>query len=154
MVRKGTALILFWLMMVVVATSQPSLGYCLCLQKVFLVECPCYNLVEEENCSHVCGGDFCDCSSQETAAIDAVHFAPCNDCTLSLQLKLDEFVGADSFQRTHHDGETLAVSWQSREIEPPISLKDSIHGIRGSPPPDAGLIPSVPLRVRYSVFLV
>ena len=154
MVRKGTALILLLLMMVVVATSQPGLSYCLCFQKVFLSGCPCQDLVEEEACSHTCDGDLCDCSSQDAAEINQVNLSPCQDCPLSLQLEIGDFVGADSSQNTPHAGGHLTPPGQFGELEVAISLKDSIHGIRGSPPPDAGEIPPISLRVRYSVFLV
>ncbi len=152
MVRKGTALILLWLMTVVVATSQPGLTYCLCLQQVLVGECSCRDLVEEETCSQECS---CDCSSQETPEIDEEPHAPCQDCLQSLWLDLDDFVGTDSPQTSSHEGDNLQTSpEQFGEIDTTAVLISSSYGIRGSPPPIAGLIPSVSLRVRYSVFLI
>jgi hypothetical protein len=155
MVRKGTALILLWLMTVVVATSQPGLSYCLCLQTVFVGECECVDLIHEGTCSRVCDEAPCDCCSQDSSRHDDVPSSPCQDCSLQLQLDLDDFVGADSIPTPSHEGfELMSCPVQLREVDIVSSLKNSIHGIRGSPPPIAGLIPSISLRVRYSVFLV
>lgn len=155
MVRKFTALVLFWLMTVVVATSQPGLSYCLCLKTVFVGGCECVELVREGTCSRSGDEGPCDCSSHDTAEIDEELPSLCQDCSLDLRLELDDFVGVDSVRTPSHEGfELVPLPNEAEEINIVFSLKSSIHGIRGSPPPVAGLIPSVPLRVRYSVFLV
>lgn len=155
MVRKGTTLIMFWLMTVVVATSQPGLNYCLCLETIFVGECECIDLVNEGTCSRASDEGPCDCSSQDSTEIREEIFTPCQDCILSLRLELDDFVGVDSIQTPSHEGfELVPLPNKAGEIDIAFSLKNSIHGIRGSPPAVTGLVPSVSLRVRYSVFLV
>ena len=145
---------MLWLMLVGVATSQPGLSYCLCIQKVFVGECECLDLIPEGACSRVSGEGSCDCSSQDISEIDEAPSNTGQDCSLSLSMELDNFVGVDSIQTHSRDGAApMASPWQFGETDGAFSLRSSIYGIRGSPP-FVGLIPSVPLRVRYSVFLV
>lgn len=153
MFRKLTATVLLWLMLVVVATSQPGLGYCLCLHKVFVGECECLDITPEGTCSRVSGEGSCKCSSQDTSEIDASP-KRAQDCSLNLCIGLDNFVVVDAAQTSSRDGsDSMAPPRQFGETAAAISHRSSIYGIRGSPP-FVGLIPSVPFRVRYSVFLV
>ena len=155
MLRKGTTLIMLWLMTVVIATSQPGLSYCFCLKGFFVGECECVELVKEGTCPRVCDEGRCDNALQETSEIEEELPHPCQDCSLSLQLELDDFIGVNSIQTPNHEGfEFITPLGQSGEIDFLFSFKNSFHGIRGSPPPVAGLASSVPLRVWYSVFLV
>ena len=154
MFRKLTALVLLWLMLVVVATSQPGLSYCLCIQKVFAGECECLEIVPEGTCSRVSGEGPCGCSSQDTSEIVENPPNPCQDCSLNLCIELDTFVGVTPIQTHSRDGaDPMASPRQFGETDTAFSLISSIYAIRGSPPFE-GFIPSVPLRVMYSVFLV
>ena len=155
MLRKGTALIMLWLMMVVVATSQPGLSYCLCLQEVFVGGCECPEPDHKNACSAESGEGSCNCGSQDTEIVAEDSLLPCQNCSLSLHMEFDHFLANDSVQTPGHEGTVhLFPPGQSGEIDTVSPLISSIHGIRGSPPPIPGLIPSVSLRLKYSVFLV
>ncbi|SHJ31969.1 hypothetical protein SAMN02745181_1751 [Rubritalea squalenifaciens DSM 18772] len=153
MPRKLTALVMLWLMLVGISTSQPGLGYCLCIQNFFVGKCECLDVIPEGACSRFSSEESCDCSSQDTSEID-VSPNRGQDCSLDLYMELDNFVAVDSIQSHSRNGADPMASPRSLgEIATAFSLTRSIHGIRGSPP-FVGLIPSVSLRVRYSVFLV
>ena len=153
MLRKLTALVMLWLMLVGIATSQPGLSYCLCILNFFVGKCECLDILPEGTCSRVSSEKSCDCSSQDTSEINV----PPNrgqDCSLDLYMELDNFVVVDSTQSHSRNGADPMASPRSLgEIATAFPLIRSIHGIRGGPP-FLGLIPSVSLRVRYSVFLV
>lgn len=155
MVRKGTALVLLWLMTVVVATSQPGLNYCLCQKRLFVGSCECPGPVKHDiRSSEGCEGN-CNCSAKKPSHIDSELHLVCRDCVRSLWLKLDDFTGCDSFQTPGHQGVCFQIpSALSDKMD--ISLPPSffIDGIRGSPPPPPGLVPSFSRLIRYSVFLV
>lgn len=148
-----TALVMLWLMLVGVATSQPGLSYCLCIQKVFVGECKCLDIIPEGTCSHVSSEGSCNCFSQDISEIDAPPIRG-QDCSLSLSIDLDNFIGVDATLPHSRDiAAPVASPILFGETTTAFFFTRSIHGIRGSPP-FVGLIPSVSLRVRYSVFLV
>lgn len=153
MFRTFTALVMLWLMLVGVATSQPGLSYCLCMQKVFAGECECLDIIPEGTCSRVSNEGSYDCSSQDTSELDESSPNRCQDCSLNLSIELDGFVGVPIQPHSRDGADSMTSPRQFGEIDAAFLLRSSIYGIRGSPP-FVGLIPSVPLHVRYSVFLV
>lgn len=157
MLRKITASVLFLLMTVVVATSQPGLRYCLCLEEVFFSNCECDTLVDDDECQNTLREENLDSdsfASKEDRTVESLY-CTCEDCSTALSLNMEDHitgVGSVPFESLK------AIDLQLPAVIPDtinslLSLRSSILGIRGSPP-FVGLIPSEPLRVRYSVFLV
>lgn len=154
MIRRLTAFALLWLMTVVVATSQPGLSYCLCLQEVFVGGCECSDLVPQSTCSLAASDGDCNCSSEKPSETPNAELSSCLDCSLSLFVELNDFVGASSLQMPSQASSdfNLPIGWNAGG-DPALTLRNCIHGIRGSPPP-AKPVSCVSLQVRYSVFLV
>ncbi|MGJ8677065.1 MAG: hypothetical protein ACSHX0_06085 [Akkermansiaceae bacterium] len=155
MLRKVTASVLLLLMTMVVATSQPGLHYCLCLKTIFFNSCECVDLIETGDCSQIKGTDELSFPCHTSNDREEAFKISLDNCSLDLVLNLDDFI------ESNFDG----VVKGKVGVDSPIpllfveeanfipSLRSRIHGIRGSPP---HLVESssVPLRVRYSVFLV
>ena len=147
MIRKGTAVILLWLMSVTIVTSQPTLQYCLCLDAVFVEGCPC-PAAEKVAVTSSCGFDSNSPDCESLAP-------PCGECSVDLVYKMGDFVCTSA-----HDLGPTNLAWDSPILflsEAIIARKAcflaSIHGIRDGPPPPL-VFASVPHRLRYSVFLV
>lgn len=155
MIQKGIALILLWLMTVVVAVSQPGLRYCLCIHEISVGECQCPGTVHQEGCTSACDDGSCDCSSRDTSGPEDQTCFFNLDCSVILQMELADFLGSSPHQNISLDGPdspSFPIPFVTLDCRP--LLHGFVHEIRGSPPPLAKLGPSVPLRVRYSVFLV
>jgi len=116
--------------------------------------CECSDLIPPGSCSRVSSDGDCNCSSKESTKGVDEQVVSCSDCSLSFVVELDDFVGADSLQPPSQSSSDFhsSIEWDG-EKNPALTLRNSIHGIRGSPPL-VGLISSVSLQVRYSVFLV
>lgn len=116
--------------------------------------CECSDFIPQGSCSLSDSDGDCDCSLRKSAERVDDEAISCHDCFLSLVVELDDFVGADPLQTPSQSSSELhsSIEWDG-EKNPALTLKNSIHGIRGSPSL-VGLFPSVSLQVRYSVFLV
>lgn len=152
MLRKFTALCLLSLMMVVVATGQGTLRYCLCLQEIYSGDCDCcLELVETDSCAE----DSCSshCHEQLDSASEVnVHLSENDDCSVTLSVKLDDHVNPSINLTLAGGGEHFA-----QPQSPDSGLKfapnyiSAKNGKRG--PPGAAYFPdSVPFRIRHSVF--
>lgn len=156
MFRKLTAATLLWLMTLVVATSQPGLRYCLCLHEVYLSGCTCANMPDGESCPHADRSS--EDSSKSFSASDSDHLSlldcSCEDCSVSLAVDGNDYILTDHLSAHDFRDHAASKSFPANlEVVSPLQLRTSIHGIRGSPP-RPGLIPSVPHRLRFSVFRV
>jgi hypothetical protein len=154
MYRKLTALFLICLMAVASATSQAGLRYCLCLHTVFVGDCGCSELVSVGNCPRA-SADSCGCSGCSQNEEVAAEISLCNDCSVDLSLKLDDYTSAEGKQLISKSSFAslgfVSPSNATGFLVP--ARRISVHGTRGSPPPFLA-VSSVPLFVRHSVFLI
>jgi len=160
MFRKFSAIIQFMLMLVVVATSQPSLSYCLCAHEVYVGGCPCgesLEIADEAILDHSSCSDCCDeCLLEKTdPSLQQLEQPPCSNCIVVLSINVDDFTlgSLDVFTTSALESispqlvEVVAYHFDSQSFPP------AIHGIRGSPPPVLTAY-SVPIFVRNSAFLL
>ncbi len=148
MIQQLTALILSCLMLVVSATSQVGLRFCLCEKTMFMSECPC------EEAPNVDVASSCSCSESCDDPVTETEY-PCDDCDLTIVLEFDECVpqwGSD-FKVS---SEILDLPFQSfvlSEILSPKANEILLLEVSRGPPP--GLLrASTPLYLRHSVFLI
>ncbi len=96
MFRKFSAIIQFMLMLVVVATSQPILSYCLCAHEVYVGDCPCGESLEiaagavldDSSCSDCCD----ECLLPKTdPPLQQLEQPPCSNCIVVLSINIDDF---------------------------------------------------------------
>ena len=156
MLRKTTALTLLWLMTMVVATSQPGLRYCLCLETAFVGDCDCVAVLAPEQCVGYSNDLTAPCACQFHVDHREFHASSCSGCAVDLFIGPNHFVDdVASRDFTLDKPGVIALikfcSGNGSSLLPPLRAR--VHGIRGSPPPLV-VNSSVPLRVRYSVFLV
>lgn len=155
MVRKLTATFLFFLMMVASAT-QAGLRYCLCLETIFVSDCECSELVSAGDCSGASTktSDSCECSRCEQIGETTAEASLCDDCSIDLRLQIDDYTGAAGAEGTGKSASVdVGVIFSSYSADIPATVrKGSIYGTRGPPP--YKVVPSVPLFIRHSVFLV
>lgn len=156
MFQKLTAIVLLWLMTLVVATSQPGLRYCLCLDEVYLGDCGCMDRPGNDFCLHTAqasGHQPEFLLANETVASGKIDCS-CDDCSVSLAVGSSDFVSIDhSLSQNYRDlSDSKSFNTDTR-VESLLQLRTKIHGVRGSPCL-TGLIPSVPHRLRFSVFRI
>lgn len=152
MIRKLTASALLWLMMVVTATSQPGFSYCLCLKTFFAGQCECVSIVGAENCPRTASATICECES--ACYSQEVVFTSSGDCAVDLFVPQEGFFGSLNTVAPERSDLAITPGYVSQDEDSLIpSLRARVHGIRGSPPRQVVDL-SVPLRLRYSVFLV
>ena len=128
MIQRLTGAFLLGLMMVVTATSQGALYYCLCLNTVSAGACACGGAgpdgshlsqdepepCHEDHCCHSCGKEAPDRGSPASAEAICGH-----DCTIKLQLQVNDFCHlpdlGSSFKK---DGpvETLTPALETRAL--------------------------------------
>lgn len=149
--RGLIAFALLMLMTVVVATSQPGLRYCLCFETAFFGNCECVSGV------HCAGGEVaCDshaCACQAGAGEAALK--SCEDCSIDLSIDLGDFADVTARGAGEKSLPPLLVSL-SMDRESNLSPRSqSVEFVlaHGSPPPLAECR-SMPLHVRFAVFLV
>ena len=154
MLRKITALCLLSLMMVVAATSQGGLHYCLCLDEFYAGDCNCcLESVEADSCD----ADSCSSHCQEqldSGAKDSERQCETGDCSVTLSLELDDHVYS-GFNLSLVGGCENCSPFQSPDsgLKFGLQLISAKNGKRG--PPGAEYCPdSVPLRIRHSVFRI
>lgn len=163
MIRQITALVLFCLMTVVVATSQPGLRFCLCLEEFFVANCECADscVIEEASMNHdagCCTGS-CDLVSHETSLGDFSKICALSDCSLNIHFESSDFVESSNQVRSDlKDEHSKELSFPSIDLFSEESLacflRSSIHGTRGSPSLHGRSLSTYPLYKRFSVFLV
>jgi len=163
MVRKITALVLFCLMMVATATSQPGLRYCLCLNEFFITDCECADScaleeIPESHDNESCT-DHCDMVSQEASSENSSVLHAHSDCSRDIHFESNDFVESNNQVRSGtRDNHSKEISFSSVDLFSEESLacflQSSIHGTRGSPSKVGINLPSLPLYKRFSVFLV
>lgn len=156
MFRKIQAVILLWLMTLAVATSQPGLRYCLCLHDFYLNDCACALLYDDEFCQVTArfpGESLKVLSSAESENVSPLKCLP-EDCSIGLSFDESNYISNEliSVPKLPEQSEASQVV-ANIDVMNPLRLRSVIHGIRGSPQ-FAGLIPSLPHRLRFSVFLV
>lgn len=153
MFRQFTAFVLFTLMTAMTATGQYGLRYCSCLHELFISDCECAELVENGSCqlSETCESPAC--GKRQTVPDSYSTDELSRNCFVDLYIHLDDFDASEVSQLKCADKKApssaplaLIPTWRD-------GFAPSATGNRG-PPPFVGLIPSEPLRVRYSVFLV
>lgn len=143
-------------MTLVVATSQPGLRYCLCLNEVYLSECGCMDRSDNDfhlHTSQTSGHQSEFLLANETVASAKIDCS-CDDCSVSLAADNSDFVSIDhSLSQNYRDlSDSKNFNTDSRVMSL-LQLRTKIHGVRGSPCL-TGLIPSVPHRLRFSVFRI
>lgn len=148
MIHKLTALILSCLMLVVSATSQVGLQFCLCEKTVFMGECPCDETSEVQAVAEC---SCCELHDDSTPEIPV----PCDDCVVTIELKFDAFVPqpASDFKISN---ELTMLPHQAFIKEDTYNLHNSEVmeiEVSGSPPPHLHCS-SRPLYVRHSAFLI
>jgi len=157
MFRKLSAIIQLTLMLVVVATSQSSLSYCLCAHEVYAGDCSCGetadNAVPRNSSCSDCD-ENCPLTKTETVLVQ-LEQPPCTHCIIDLSIHVDDFIlGAlggfsTSTQEVIAPQSVEAVAYQFDSQSFPIA----VHGIRGSPTPILTAY-SVPIFVKNSAFLL
>ena len=156
MLRKFTATALFCLMMVITATSQTGLRYCLCLQTVFVGDCDCEDLIPSDSCAKVSPKTSCCCACEEQDLCEehTAEISLCDDCSVDLTLQLDDFTTAVSLKiEGKLSAATPSFTSPPFQIEIPTSISHrSTNRTRG--PPAYLVVSPVPLFIRHSVFLV
>lgn len=162
MFRKLTAVIQLMLMLVVVATSQPSLSYCLCAHEFHVGDCPCNQEVtggndellttsEHSTCSKGC----CSQQSEKTETQPSFQPQPCNDCVVNLSIDVDDYtLGSVVINKGSCDHLDTPDCANAVDLLITNNTFDtSIYGIRGSPLSSLRA-QSVPLFVRHSAYLL
>lgn len=151
MTRRLIALALLLLMTVVVATSQPGLRYCLCFGTASFGSCECVSESQSNDDGATCGSASCPCPAETEEAF----LQSCENCSVEIFINLDEFADVTVRDATEKSVPLHVPSVSGvcdSNILSPIR-RAGFHEARGSPPSVVELT-SVPLRVRYSVFLV
>lgn len=161
MFKKFAAVIQLTLMFVVVATSQPSLSYCLCADEFYLGDCVCHvNVTDADASSKGCSEGCCSHSTKEASDSNeptklALHTQPCTNCLVDLSLSVDDFILASVESAKKNDTTLLThgIIHSVNSLATKSTFSASIHAIRGSPPSIRNGH-SVPLFVRHSAFLL
>ena len=148
MFQKLTASLLFGLMMMVTATSQGAVYYCLCQNTITVGHCGCDEVDAAEQ------GAKCHCCEEEAdpeIAAEAVHR---HDCTIAFLIDVDDYGLSSDPVSTSREDESDQVFLSSRDREGNALWQhlDPTHGVKG--PPDRSSIPGVSLYLRNLVFLV
>jgi len=156
MVRKLTALVLLGLMMVVTATSQASVRYCLCLQTVFVSDCECHEPVSAGSCSrkNAEANGPCNCSEIDSDDGKSTGISLSEDCVIDLTVAIGDYPNSKEFAVSGKiSSASLLVFSPSSKVDIPTFVRNySLTGTRG--PPRLLMAPPVPLFLRHSVFLV
>lgn len=156
--RKLTAILLLFLMMVVMATSQGGIFYCLCLDTMTVGSCGCEVAGEEgpqaDHAGSELEGDLCHCCHESESVEESVSTVGPHDCNVELLLSLGDFCGTSpSFHALDELSEvdTLGrAGWEDGAFS--VRFNDGRWSCR--PPPDPSRSHSVPLYLRHLVFLV
>jgi len=159
MVLKLTASVLLGLMMVVTATSQAGVRYCLCLQTILIGDCACHELVSPEKRpgKGADAGGCCECTAKGGSIAVEKQEAENplgNDCCIKLTVEINDFTTSGGLEFSAKFSPTpVLISSPSSEIGIPAVVRNcSLNQTRG--PPRLSVVPSVPLFLRHSVFLV
>ena len=158
MYRKFTAIIQLMLMLVVVATSQPSLSYCLCAEEVCVGGCPCDDLIEVGSEASSCCSE-CEAhgflNSEESDLLDPLSRPLCPDCLVEISINIEDFtLGSVTITESvsHDVNAPYVVGLVDLDLVEQ-SFKSSACGNGGSSRLVSSVY-SVPLFVRYSVYLI
>lgn len=167
MVRRIASFILFCLMTVVVATSQPGLSYCLCLEEFFIGGCGHPTLKIAKPASDHLPHGTCPClllegpGNRKTVNCETLISEeplacpfPCPDCSIDLVTELDAFIVSEPLRVPKQTTQELMGLLGIRETGTSLrTSRKSSYGIRGSPAPDLPFS-TISIRLRSLVFLV
>lgn len=149
MVHKLTALIQLPLMAVVVATSQPGLNYCPCLEELCVGSCECSKEPSPNaSCSTSCDSD--SCSDIEIAEANIPECSS-SDCLVSILFETEDFVNFVHEVRPTGDDGGQSSSFPSASD---LTLRTVSLCRQRGPPRTVAFPYSVPLFIRHSVFLI
>lgn len=147
MTRKLTASTCMLVMALLITLKHPVLGYCLCLDSYFTVNCVC---VEEDTPQNTCNG-CCDTSHTQNTHHSPQKPTPCDDCTEHLTIDVGQFVW-NSTNDIPADAESLFNIQAHQTNDSFIHLSPFFlnRNFRSNPPPDY-LIRNFPLSSRHDV---
>lgn len=150
------------LMLVVVATSQPSLSYCLCAHEFHLGECPCKKELVDDNDRVLLTSKQTPCTkgccSQQVEEIEtqlSYQSQPCTGCEVNLSIDIDAYtLGSLEINKSSSNHFKTPACTNAVDLQITNNTFDtSISGIRGSPP-SLSRAHSVPFFVRHSAYLL
>ena len=154
MIRKITALCLFFVMLVVTATSKSGLRYCLCLEEIYAGDCNCcLDFVNASTCiSEACTS--CSQEEEKSLAVNSSSLCDGTDCSVALSFDLGDYFNP-SVNYSLSDSSEHRSSLQSPGlVVNPYSKSIRVANGKRGPPIEFTIPEAVPLRIRHSVFLI
>ena len=157
MFRTFSASILLLLATLLPAVSQPGLGFCQCSQNFYVGGCDCEEEESGDCCPLSSHKPSCGCDCEEEAPLHGTIDSPLGSspCAVDLTLDLSDHLPASSAEPlTSKASEEVLFFGNSESFTNAINILPTvIHDTRGSPAHTRSA-PSLPLRIRFSVFLI